>query len=158
QVVDVEFLDVEGLERARAAGAQELGHLRLVLVAVEPGLERVRRGDDLTKRQGGGKDFDQERFHRTLRKLETLRETLAAQDLGRDGAGGGIGGTKRAFWRVLFPRRENLLLPLRTGRRHFPIRPTDRIASAAARKYPLEILLKFPPNGDRGQDRRRRLN
>src|SRR5262249_36098634 len=116
EVVDVEFLDVEGLERAGAAGAQELRHLPLGLVAVEPGLERVRRGGDLTERQGGGKDLDQERFHRTLRKLETLRETLAARDLGRH-ALAGVGATKRAFWRVLFPRRENLLPLLRTGRR-----------------------------------------
>jgi len=48
-----------------AARAQELRHELLILSAVEARLQRIRRSRDLTERQRGRKDFDQDRFHRT---------------------------------------------------------------------------------------------
>ena len=63
QVVEVDALDVEGFDHMGAAGAQQLRHLRLILVAVELGLHRVRRRRHLAERQCRREDFDEERFH-----------------------------------------------------------------------------------------------
>ena len=64
QLVEVDVLDVEGLAHMGAAGLQQPGDLLLVAGAVELGFHRVRRGRDLTERQGGRKNLDEEGFHR----------------------------------------------------------------------------------------------
>ena len=64
QLVEVDVLDVEGLAHMGAAGLQQPGDLLLVTGAVELGFHRVRRGRDLTERQGGRKNLDEEGFHR----------------------------------------------------------------------------------------------
>ena len=63
EVVEIDVLDVEGLAHMGAAGLQQLGDLLLVLRAVELGLDRLRRGRDLTERQRGREHLDEKRFH-----------------------------------------------------------------------------------------------
>src|SRR5262249_36161271 len=115
QLVEVDVLDVEGLAHVGAAGAQQLGDLRLVPLAVEPGLHRVRRGGDLAQRQPGGKDFDEERFHPTSGGLEAVGRSLWARTSPllvpryRDVACALSQPTKMAFWGVWFPPRANFV-------------------------------------------------
>ena len=70
ELVEIDVLDVEGLAHMGAAGLQQLGHLRLVLRAVELGFDRIRRGRDLTERQRGREHLDEEGFHLAWRMLE----------------------------------------------------------------------------------------
>src|SRR5262249_17215955 len=65
EVLEVDVLDVEGLTHVGAAPAQELRHELLIPSAVEARLHLIRRSRDLTERQRGRKDLDQDRFHRT---------------------------------------------------------------------------------------------
>jgi hypothetical protein len=62
-LLEIDVLDVEGLEHMRAARAQQQRDLRLILCAIEPGLHRTRSGRDLTERQCGGENLDEKRFH-----------------------------------------------------------------------------------------------
>ena len=77
ELFEVDVLDVEGLAHMRAARAQQLRDLLLILRAVELGLHRIRRGRDLTERQRGREDLDEERFHRTLRRLDVKTRAAA---------------------------------------------------------------------------------
>jgi hypothetical protein len=63
ELLEIDVLDVEGLEHMRAARAQQQRDLRLILCAIEPGLHRTRSGRDLTERQCGGENLDEKRFH-----------------------------------------------------------------------------------------------
>ena len=63
QLIEVDVLEVEGLEHMRAACSQLLGNQGLVPGTVEAGLHRIRCSRHLTERQSRAEDFDQERFH-----------------------------------------------------------------------------------------------
>src|SRR5262249_42444234 len=101
QLLEVDVLDVECLAHVRAARAQKCCHLLLILGAVEACFHRIRRGRDLTERQRGRKDFDQDRFHRSVRRLNaktppSLNEVLKLGFLGfvvlcRDNFSRGLG-------------------------------------------------------------------
>ena len=67
EVIEVDVLDVEGLAHVRAARAQELRDLGLILAAVELGLDRIGCGRDLAEGQSGRENLDEESFHRALR-------------------------------------------------------------------------------------------
>ena len=69
ELVEVDVLDVESLAHMGAAGLQQLGDLLLVLRAVELGLDRIRRGRDLTERQRGREHLDEKGFHLAARML-----------------------------------------------------------------------------------------
>src|SRR3954447_20817498 len=75
ELIEIDVLDVEGLAHVRAARAQQPCHLFLIAGAVELRLHRVGCGGDLTERKRQGKDFDEQRFHRTTRRARTEGET-----------------------------------------------------------------------------------
>src|SRR5262249_30937641 len=75
EVLEVDVLDVEGLTHVGAARAQELRHELLILSAVEARLHLIRRSRNLTERQRGRKDLDQDRFHRQVRRPKPKART-----------------------------------------------------------------------------------
>ena len=83
-----------------AARAQQPCHLFLIAGAIELRLHPVRCGGDLTERKRQGKDFDQERFHRTMRRARTKGETKPSPLNDR---------YKMAFWGAEFPLRINIV-------------------------------------------------
>ena len=75
EVLEVDVLDVEGFAHVGAARAQELRHELLILGALEARLHLIRRSRDLTERQRGRKDLDQNRFHRQVRRPKPKART-----------------------------------------------------------------------------------
>ncbi len=63
EIVDIEVLDVEGLAHLRAARAQKADNLLAILDGIELSLDAIRAGCDLTKRQSGRKDLNEESVH-----------------------------------------------------------------------------------------------
>ena len=63
ELIEIDVLDIEGLEHMDAAGAQELCDPRLIGGAVEPGADRIGGGRHLAQRQRGSENLDEERFH-----------------------------------------------------------------------------------------------
>ncbi len=61
--LEINVLDIEGLEHMGTACAQQQSDLRLVLSAIEPGLHCLGRGRHSTERQCGRKNLDENRFH-----------------------------------------------------------------------------------------------
>ena len=61
--LEINVLDIEGLEHMGTACAQQQRDLRLVLSAIEPGLHCLGRGCHSTERQCGRKNLDENRFH-----------------------------------------------------------------------------------------------
>src|SRR5262249_16514113 len=88
-----------GLAHMRAACVQQLRHLRLVGVTVEPRLHCLRRNRHLAQRQRGRKYLDEEGFHQAFAGARAIaREAEASPSSHRD---------KMAFCEALFVIREN---------------------------------------------------
>src|SRR5262249_1877248 len=97
QLLEVDVLDVECLAHMRAARAQELRHLLLILSALEACFHRVRRGRELTERERGRQDFVQDGFPGTVRREKAGTAPPLSQRY------------KMAFWGVRFLLRINLV-------------------------------------------------
>src|SRR5262245_37819197 len=124
----------------RAAGAQKLCDLGLVSVAVELGLQRIGRGGDLAQRECGGKNLDEEGFHRGLADAKRAPSGVLSQRI------------KVAFWRVRSTTDNLAASPC--GRAIRPdsrrkVHPSDAGNSFTAGKYVVEIVLKIAPSGPR---------
>src|SRR5262249_28997825 len=65
QLLHVDVLDVECPAHGGAGRPPQLFHLPLILGALEARFHRIGGGRDLTERQRGRKDLDEDRFHRT---------------------------------------------------------------------------------------------
>ena len=97
EVLEIDVLDVEGLAHMGAASAQQLRDLLLIAGAIELGFHRLGRGRHLAERQRRGKDFDEERFHRTLRKLEPKASTAPLKSSLQNGFLGCVVPSARKF-------------------------------------------------------------
>src|SRR5262249_43960712 len=132
----VDVLDVECLAHVRAARAQKRCHLLLILGAVEACFHRIRRGRDLTERQRGRKDFDQDRFHRSVRRLNGENNPFLKSAL------------QNGFLGCVVPSRKNFGRGLGSavgggGGRLGP--DTGRKNSLTAENILLKTVSKFPP-------------
>ena len=133
QLLEVDVLDVECLAHVRAARAQKLCHLLLILGAIEACFHRIRRGRDLTERQRGRKDFDQDRFH--PRPKARTAPALSHR-------------YKMAFWGVRFLVRRNLVIACSLlGGSSLQVRPaTDGTNSSIGEKHPIENSAEIYPS------------
>ena len=108
---------------------QQPGDLLLVLCAVELGLHRIRRGRDLTERQRGRENLDEERFHLASWMLKP--EAGYAPPLSHR--------YKMAFWGVPFLIRANIV----RGCSPAPMRAWEKKKKAARDLLVIAVLAPF---------------
>jgi hypothetical protein len=65
EVIEIDVLDLEGLDHMSAAGLEEFRPLLLIPITTKLCLYGMRRYGHLAERQCGSKNFDEKRFHRS---------------------------------------------------------------------------------------------